>query len=157
MGSAPQTSQVFTEHQHRELKRGIDHIHDVACRIEGWVTPDLAIRVRDRLRWLDRELEPHVAWEESWLYPEIDAHTGSRWATRAARFDHQQIREAVARVRADEDALLGGASAELLPDLRCHLLGLETLLRAHIEREERYLMPLLEDDAWVDGLQERTR
>ena len=61
-----------------------------------------------------------------------------------------------ARVRADEDALLGGAPAELLPDLRCHLLGLETLLRAHIEREERYLMPLLEDDAWVSGQVELT-
>ena len=92
MQGAAQASQAFTEHQHRELKRGIDHIHDVACGIEGWVTPDLAIRVRDLLRWLDRELEPHVAWEDSFLYPEIDARTGSPWATRAARFDHRQIR-----------------------------------------------------------------
>ena len=149
MQDAPQASRAFTEHQHRELKRGIDHIHDLACQIEGWVTPDLAICVRDLLRWLDRELEPHVAWEESWLYPEIDAQTGSPWATRAARFDHHQIREAAARVRVDEDILLGGGTHELLSDLRCHLLGLEALLRAHIEREERYLIPLLDEGTWV--------
>ena len=53
--------------------------------------------------------------------------------------------------------LLGGAAAELLSDLRCHLLGLEALLRAHIEREERYLIPLLDEDAWVAGRLERAR
>ena len=116
MQGAAQASQAFTEHQHRELKRGIDHIHDVACGIEGWVTPDLAIQVRDLLRWLDRELEPHVAWEDSFLYPEIDARTGSPWATRAARFDHWQVRQAAARVRADEDLLLRGGAPELLSD-----------------------------------------
>lgn len=149
MQGAPQASQAFTEHQHRELRRGIDHVHDVACRIEGWVSPVLTIQLRDVLRWLSRDLEPHVAWEESWLYPEIDVRTGTPWATRAARFDHQQIREAAARVRADEELLLEGGSPALLPELRCHLLGLEALLRAHIEREERYLMPLLGEEVWV--------
>jgi iron-sulfur cluster repair protein YtfE (RIC family) len=155
MQGAPQASWAFTEHQHRELTRGIDHIHDVACRIEGWVTPELAVRVRDVLRWLERDLEPHVSWEESWLYPEIDARTGTPWATRAARFDHQQIREATARVRVDEDVLLRGEGHELLSDLRCHLFGLEALLRAHIEREERYLIPLLAEDTWWAGRSER--
>ena len=149
MQGAPYASQAFTEHQHRELRRGIDHVHDVACRIEGWVSPELAIQLRDVLRWLARDLEPHVAWEESWLYPEIDGRTGSPWATRAARFDHQQIREAAGRVRVDEELLLEGGTHELLPELRCHLLGLEALLRAHIEREERYLIPLLTEDVWV--------
>lgn len=157
MQGAAQASQAFTEHQHRELKRGIDHIHDVACGIEGWVAPDLAIKVRDLLRWLDRELEPHVAWEDTFLYPEIDARTGSPWATRAARFDHWQVREAAARVRADEDLLLRGGAPELLSDLRCHLFGLELLIRAHIEREERFLIPLLDEETWVAGVVKRPR
>ncbi len=143
MQAAPYASQAFTEHQHRELRRGIDRVHDVACRIEGWVSPELTIELRDILRWVGRDLEPHVAWEDSWLYPEIDIRTGSPWATRAARFDHQQIREAAARVRVDEELLLAGDARALLPEVRCHLLGLEALLRAHIEREERYLIPLL--------------
>ena len=29
--------------------------------------------------------------------------------------------------------------------IRCHLFGLEALLRAHIEREERFMLPLLDE------------
>jgi hypothetical protein len=31
--------------------------------------------------------------------------------------------------------------------LRGHLFAIEALLRAHIEREERFLIPLLEDES----------
>ena len=35
---APGAVWAFTEHEHRELSRGINHIHDVACGIGDWVT-----------------------------------------------------------------------------------------------------------------------
>ena len=140
---------VFTEHEHRELVRGMNRIHDVACEIGGWVTPEQSVRVLGILDWLDREVEPHIAWEESWLYPEIDARTGTPWATRAARFDHGQIRDMAVRLRADQHILKQDRARERVPELRCHLFGLEALLRAHVDREERFLMPLLADDASV--------
>jgi iron-sulfur cluster repair protein YtfE (RIC family) len=147
MAGAPRAVWAFTEHEHRELVRGIDRIHEVACEVGGWVTPEQSVRVLDVLAWMDHELEPHVSWEESWLYPEIDARTGTPWATRAARFDHGQIRDMAARLRADQHLLLQDPAPERLPELRCHLFGLEALLRAHFEREERFLIPLLADDA----------
>ncbi len=140
----------FTEHEHRELTRGINHIHDVACGIGDWVPADLSVRILDILGWLDRELEPHIAWEEAWLYPEIDARTGTPWATRAARFDHQQIRVVETRLRTDQQLFHEDPTHERLPELRCHMFSLEALLRAHIDREERFLIPLLADDAWVE-------
>jgi hemerythrin-like domain-containing protein len=136
---------AFAEHEHRDLVRGINRIHDVACEIGHRPTSELSIHVSGILQWLDVVLEPHVAWEETWLYPEIDARTGSTWATRAARFDHQQIREMVARLRADEHVLKTDAVGDRYADARCHLFGLEALLKAHIDREERYLIPLLEE------------
>ena len=142
----PRAVWAFTEHEHRELAHGIDRIHDVACDIGGWVEPDLSGRVLEIMTWLERDLEPHVAWEESWLYPQLETRTGSPWVTRFARFDHHQIREMAARVGADQQALHGeGASARLV-DVKCHLFSLEALVRAHLEREERYLVPLLEDE-----------
>ncbi len=146
---APGAVWAFAEHEHRELVRGINRIHDVACEIVGSMTPGESVRVLGILEWLDRELEPHVSWEESWLYPEIDARTGTSWATRGARFDHGQIRDMATRVRADQHLLQQEGGRDQLPELRCHLFGLEALLRAHIEREERFLMPLLADDASV--------
>jgi iron-sulfur cluster repair protein YtfE (RIC family) len=121
-------------------------MHDIACAIGGWLTPEQSVQVLGVLDWLDRELEPHIAWEESWLYPEIDARTGTPWATRAARFDHGQIRDVATRLRADKQVLQQDRATDRLAEMRCHLFALEALVRAHIDREERFLMPLLVDE-----------
>jgi iron-sulfur cluster repair protein YtfE (RIC family) len=136
---------AFSEHEHRELVRGISRLHDIACDLGGWMTPEQSVRVLGILDWIDRELEPHIAWEESWLYPEIDARTGTPWATRAARFDHGQIREMATRLRAEKYLLQQDRGGTRLAEMRCHLFALEALVRAHIDREERFLMPLLAD------------
>jgi len=137
---------AFAEHEHRDLARGINRIHDVACEIGRRATPEWATDVLEVLDWLDRTLDPHIAWEESWLYPEIDARTGTPWATRAARFDHRQVRAMAARLRLDHQALRMHDAFDQEADTRCHLFSLEALLRAHIEREERFLIPLLDED-----------
>jgi len=138
---------AFTEHEHRDLARGINHIHDVACSIGRTSTPDLSVDVLHILRWLDNTLAPHIAWEEAWLYPEIDKRLGTPWATRAAAFDHQQLRVMAARLRVDQHLLSSRANGDQQPEIRCHLFSLEALLRAHIEREERFLIPLLDDES----------
>lgn len=142
---------AFAEHEHRELARGINRVHDVACEIGRSPTPELSVDVLGVIRWLDGTLAPHIAWEEGWLYPEIDARLGTPWATRAARFDHQQLREVVVRLRADQHLLSSRETGDQLAEIRCHLFGLEALLRAHVEREERFLIPLLDDGAVLRG------
>jgi iron-sulfur cluster repair protein YtfE (RIC family) len=137
---------AFAEHEHRDLARGINRIHDVACMVGQLPRPELSARVLDVLHWLDGTLGPHIAWEDGWLFPEIDARTGTRTATRSARFEHQQIREVIARLRTDHDRLdrpggPGEKNAETLSDL----VGLEALIRAHLQREEVFLIPLLEE------------
>ena len=141
-----QAQWAFAEHEHRDLVRGLNRLHDVACEIDLRPPAELSVHVLGILEWLDGTLRPHIAWEDAWLYPEIDARAGTPWATRATRFDHQQIREMAARVAADRPLLNSRLSAEQRAETRCHLVGLEALLRAHIEREERYLLPLLEED-----------
>ena len=83
---------AFTEHEHLDLVRGINRIHEIACQAGNLPRAELSVDLLDVLHWVDGTLEPHIAWEETWLYPEIDARTDSPWATRAARFDHRQIR-----------------------------------------------------------------
>ena len=137
---------AFAEHEHRDLVRGINRIHDVACEIGHRPSFELPVHVSGVLQWLDAVLEPHLAWEESWLYREVEGRIGSPWATRAARFDHRQIREMASRLRADQILLSSDAPGDQHAEARCHLFGLEALLRAHIDREERFLIPLLDDD-----------
>jgi hemerythrin-like domain-containing protein len=138
---------AFEEHEHRDLARGINHIHEVACDIGNATSTELSSHVLGVLDWIAGVLDPHIAWEEGWLYPEIDARIGTPWATRAARFDHQQIRNAAAKLRDGQTLPRHGAAGDLQAETRCHLFGLEALLRAHIEREERFLIPLLNEPA----------
>jgi len=144
--NADQAVWAFTEHEHRDLARGINRIHDVACEVGLRATPELSVHVLGVLGWLGGTLEPHIAWEEAWLYPEIETRTGTPWATRAARFDHRQIREMTAQLRTDHALLSGKEAGDSRAETRCHLFGLEALLRAHLEREERFLLPLLEEE-----------
>ena len=139
---------AFAEHEHFDLARGIDRIHDVACIVGQVPTRQLSARVMDVLRWLDGTLGPHIAWEDGWLFPEIDARTGSPAATLAARSEHRQIREVIARLRADHDRLdhRGGATGDKNAATGSDLVRLEALIRAHLKREERFLFPLLEED-----------
>ena len=94
------------EHEHRELVPGLNRIHDVACSVGSIPTPDLGREVREVLAWVDGVLRPHAAWEENWLYPELDERAGTPWATRLLQFEHQQIRAMTARVAEDHAHLL---------------------------------------------------
>jgi iron-sulfur cluster repair protein YtfE (RIC family) len=140
----------FIEHEHLDLIRGINRIHEVASEIGTHAAPELSAHVLGVLRWMESMLEPHMAWEEAMLYPEIDRRAGTRWATRVARFDHHQIRDIAARLRNDQHELARRAGPDLHTDIRFDLAGLEALLRAHLEREERFLIPVLGDEDGSD-------
>jgi iron-sulfur cluster repair protein YtfE (RIC family) len=133
--------QAFAQHEHLELARGIEVIHLTACSVGSVSSPEIARRLASVLTWFDQELQPHLIWEETWLYPQIEVATGTPWSTRAARFDHAEVREVVDRLRREK--LL--SNSDVQADLRCRLFSLEALLRAHIEREERLLLPVLLD------------
>jgi hemerythrin-like domain-containing protein len=142
----------FAEHEHRELLPGIDRIHDAACSAGTVATPHLSIALLDVIRWVDGVLQPHAAWEEASLYPELDRRAGTPWATRLMQFEHQQVRQLTARLRLDHDRLNQPHHPNLVQEVRCHLFGLEAILRAHVEREERFLLPLLDGESATSGV-----
>jgi hemerythrin-like domain-containing protein len=61
------------------------------------------------------------------------------------RFEHHQISHAASRLEADREALRHEPNHDQACELVSHLVALETLLRAHVEREERFLLPLLDE------------
>ena len=148
MTASPQSfsaERSFVDHEHRDLRPGIDRIHEVARSVGTMAAPDLSIVLLDVLDWVDKVVEPHAAWEDGWLYPEIDRRAGSPWATKTMRYEHHQIRAAASRLEADRDLLKHEPNHDQACDLLGHLVALETLLRAHTEREERFLFPILDE------------
>ena len=151
-----QPSKLFAQRQHAELGRGLNRIHDLAVAIGREATPFVSADVIDVLGWLDRMLEPPLAWEDGWLFPEIDRRLGTPWATRSARV---RPRPSPARPRPDpvrpvQLALDPHGARE---ELRADLFGLEALVRAHIEREEQLLLPVLDDVEPRGGLSVQMR
>jgi hypothetical protein len=140
----------FAEHEHRELLPGIDRIHDVACSAGTVATPKLSIGLVGVMRWVEGVLQPHEAWEETSLYPELDRRAGTPWATKLMQFEHQQLRELTSRLHRDHERLNQLHGLDVFQEVRCHLFGLEAILRAHVEREERFLMPLLDRELIED-------
>jgi hemerythrin-like domain-containing protein len=135
---------AFAEHEHRDLMPGINRIHAVARASGGLSGSDWSMSVLDVIDWVETVLQPHAAWEDAWLYPEIAGLAGTPWATKLMTFEHHQILEVARRLEADRDLLRGERTRDDRVELRGHLFALEALLRAHIEREERFLIPLLE-------------
>jgi hemerythrin-like domain-containing protein len=136
----------FARHEHRELAPGLDRIHEVGCEVGHRSAGEVAVALHRVIGWLEHDLEDHAAWEETWLYPEIDAHAGTPWATRTMRFEHGQIRASARSLAAAGTQL----SHELRPaqadELRSRIFGLEALIRSHLEIEDRVLLPFLDED-----------
>lgn len=143
---------AFGEHEHRDLARGLDRIHTAARRVGSGPKIDDVRALRDVLRWTVVTLQPHIAWEESWLYPQIETITRTPWSTRAARFDHAQLEDLVHRLRRDAELASDGLAPADLQEVRGHLFAYEAMLRSHIDREERLLLPVFTDEVALAGV-----
>lgn len=141
-----QAIRSFAEHEHEELSAGIGRIHELGKELATMPIDQRAASIHKVLHWVEADLKPHMAWEEHWLFPLIDGRTHTSWPTRYARFDHQQITAQAERLFAHADAGSHFPSPDAVT-LIADLSGLETLLRATVEREERLILPLLESDA----------
>ena len=137
----------FVLHEHHELTRGLIAAHDLACDAPRIATPELTERLIHVMRWFDHTMRPHLAWEETWLYPEIERRAETTWLTRLLAADHAAMRTAADRLHADHDRLILGGAHPAAIEIAGHLFALEALIRAHTEREERFILPLLENEA----------
>ena len=135
---------IYVEREHREMAERIDHLHDIAGLVGTISTGEFRFALGGILDWIEAILEPHSAWEENWLYPHIDVASGTTWVTRLMRYEHQQIRDAASRLRADQHALRHELTHGQVVDLRGRIYALEALIRAHLDREEHVVLPLLD-------------
>ena len=135
---------AFVEHEHLELVPGIEHIRKLSRHVGTIPVAQLEYELLLIIGWFETTLSPHIAWEDHVVYDRVDERAETTWATKLMRFEHDQIRRLANLQTADRRLLLQGpvTHAELL-DVRGHLSAVEALIRAHIEREEAFLFPLL--------------
>ncbi len=141
----------FAAREHRELTAGLAYIGETVERSTELSSTELWARLHHALGWLERELKPHVAWEDAILYPQLDAIAGTPWATKQSRFEHRQIEAVIAALEADSARWLGRSTPRTVADAVAHLSAIRALITAHMEREERFLLPLIDDGRPASG------
>lgn len=134
----------FLEQEHRRLRGGLASLEDTIAVAHRLTRSDASDRVVRTLAWLRRDVLPHAAWEEAWLYPHLDQTAGTAWATRALRLEHEQIRDVAVTLESEFQAVHEHWSTELAFRLVIALTRLQTLVSAHLAQEERIVLPLLE-------------
>jgi iron-sulfur cluster repair protein YtfE (RIC family) len=132
------------DHEHQRVRDGLAGVEDVigaAHRLSRTTASDGVVRT---LAWLRRDLLPHLAWEEAWLYPQLDMIAGTPWATRALRLEHQQVRELAGALELEFAAAEDRWSSERASRLVVALTRLESVVAAHLAQEQWLVRPLLD-------------
>ena len=141
----------FAAQEHRDLAHGLAHIGETVERSTELTSDQLWARLHHALGWLEHDLRPHLVWEDTWLYPQLDELAGTPWATKAARFEHRQIETLIAALESDSTRWLGHATGQTNADLVAHLSAIRAVIAGHVEREERILLPLLDERPGAPG------
>jgi hemerythrin-like domain-containing protein len=132
------------DQEHRRIRDGLASLEEAIARGPRLDRGEAIDRVVRTLAWLRRDVIPHAAWEEAWLYPRLDAIAATPWATRAMRFEHEQIRELALVLERDFTAAEARWTPEEAFRLVVAMTRLATLISAHVTLEQRFVEPLLE-------------
>jgi iron-sulfur cluster repair protein YtfE (RIC family) len=139
---------AFARHEHAELRTGLEHLRRAARTIDHAPIDDVKARLRPVCEWLSYELMPHVAWEGAVIFPEVEEISATAWPTRLMRFDHIQINRAVIALERAVDRIVHDVTtADERRDTYDGLISLATLIESHLDREETFLIPLIDDGA----------
>ncbi|HJP88848.1 MAG TPA: hemerythrin domain-containing protein [Candidatus Limnocylindrales bacterium] len=154
---ATEVEERIVEREHLMLRAGIAMLESAIDDASRLTRPELAQRVARTTAWLHREVLPHAAWEEAFLYPQADRATGSPWTTRGLRFQHEQIRELAGALERTSVVAHEHWTPEIMYALVAAMARLDALLSAHLAQEELSILPLLDDDVAVRQATEPTR
>lgn len=135
------------EREHQALRVGLSNLEGTIDDAHRLTRGELADRIARTTAWAHREFLPHAAWEEAWMYAQLDQATGSPWTTRALRFQHEQIRELATALETVSVAAHEHWTPEIVHRVIAAMARLDAVISAHLAQEELFVLPLLEDQA----------
>jgi hemerythrin-like domain-containing protein len=135
------------EREHQELRFGLSNLEGTIEEASRLSQSELRDRIARTTAWAHRQFLPHAAWEEAWMYAQLDEATGSPWTTRALRFQHEQIRELATALETVSIAAYEHWTAEIVCRVVAAMARLDALISAHLAQEELFVLPFLEEGA----------
>ena len=133
--------------EHEVLRNGLDRIRTAADAL-GTVLPAEALALLRQARaFLDDELLPHEAAEDTELYPMLAETLGGEDPTGTMSRGHAEIVHLARRLgQLIDDLPPSGPTSEDVPELRRVLYGLDAVLRLHFAQEDEGYFSLIDED-----------
>lgn len=127
----------YLAHEHIELRRALQRLPFAVIAARGHVRRELRPQLAVIDAWLEREVVPHLRWEESVFHPELERLAGLASLSDEDRAERERCAVQITRLRAVRNAideeLTPGQGAEACSALE----ALHELLLGHIDREDR--------------------
>jgi len=142
--AADAVEEQIVEREHHALRAGLSLLQGAIDDAHRMPPLDLADRVARTSLWLRREVLPHLAWEEAWLYPRLDEAAGSPWATRGLRVQHEQVRELAGALEGVSSTSHEHWTGETESHVVAAMARLDAVISAHLAQEELTVLPLLD-------------
>lgn len=143
------TEPIRTEH--RGLIPDVEAVDRAAIELAQWNQEAASDRLFHIIDFLEGQLLPHAAAEESVMYPAIDEAMGAAIATATMRVDHDEIASRVKHLRETiTKALDVWPDAERAAAVARQLSALAAIILLHFRKEEEVLLPILDSKLTVD-------
>lgn len=129
----------LVEQEHQHLRHGLDRLRDL---VAGWpwlTVEDASDGLVRQLLWAQTDLEPHFAWERTWVYPELDRLGGSPWVTRLLRRRQERLLRRIETLEAARRGLVADTSRIERQAVGLSLAAVHAELDAHIDDVEHLL------------------
>jgi hemerythrin-like domain-containing protein len=122
--------------EHESLRRKILEIEEKSGSLNAKESSKRKIIQKEIVSFFDSEILPHAEWEENHLYQKVDEKSvaGEYSFTMTMRYDHKIIQRLIGNLRSESDPMRFARLSD-------QLLG---LLKAHFEKEEEVLLPILD-------------
>lgn len=127
-------------HEHAELLPSIEHLKDAADIAGGDDAELIKSESYAAHDFLAHQLIPHAVSEDEVLYPLIARYAGNSDATNMMSYEHAEV----ARLTHRLEELLQEDPPERT-ELQHVLYSLHALVLLHFKKEEKFLLPILQD------------
>lgn len=145
-GAASRAERRTLSHRHRDIDHVLERIEALGEMSGNLDAPELANALHILLQGVGDTLLPHLEWEETVCYPDLERLAGTPWATRVLRIQHEQLRQAISILGTGLPGQEGASLHQRTAELRARLYRLHALLYAHLEQEESVALPFLDGD-----------
>ena len=125
-------------HEHKDLRPQIEQLKTAADMVGTATADELPDALNQSYSFLTQHLTPHAKSEEEVLYALVAKYSGTSAAVDIMTRDHEEVAALTAQLG---DMINNGADDNALRDT---LYTLHSLISLHFNKEEQFMLPVLE-------------